>query len=107
MKVPPFIHLTIDRYLDSFQFGAVVNRAAMTLVDVFVRTHTRFFLEYIRLEVKFLGHSVGVCLTSVDTIVQTGGGIFNCTRGVGVGQLLHICANTGYCRSFIFYPLGV
>lgn len=86
----------------------MVNRAAMTvLVDAFAWTHTCLLLEYIRLEVKFLGHSVGVCLTSVKTIVQTSGGIFNCTRSVGMGQLLPICANIGYCQSFIFSPLGI
>lgn len=77
------------------------------LVDVFVWTNTRLFLGYIRLEVKCLGHSVGVCLTSVETIVRTSGSIFNCTRSVGVGRLLPICASTGCCQSFIFCPLGV
>lgn len=56
-----FMYLTVDGHLGGFQFGAVLNNAAMNILLVFFGGYMSLVLLDIYLELVLLGHKIHMC----------------------------------------------
>ena len=68
-----FIHLSVDEHLGSFQFGAIVNNAAMNIcVQFFTCTYVFTSLGYVLgVNAFILYHSPAPCQKGLPSVSQT------------------------------------
>ena len=57
-----FIHLLVDGHLGCYQFGAIVNNAALNICVQVLRGHVSSFILGKYLKLELLAHMVTLCL---------------------------------------------
>lgn len=64
-----FIHSPIGGHLDCFLFKEIMNKVAKNVLHKFsVVTYSDSSWIYIYLEMEFLGHTIGICINSLERV---------------------------------------